>query len=428
MTCCLRSTQEAFSVSSPVPRIDYGLRDYGTAEWAGGDRACDHQPPPWADDPGDLPGVATDAVRSANMAKAYARNGGVCRRCGATRVDQQIGLEFQHDCGAWMHHQVPCGACYVCSLRAVFREVHRVLRDDGVAWLVLGDSYANDTKWGGASSGKHRTALHGDSGIGRRRRQTGLKSKDLMGIPWRTAFALQADGWYLRADVIWSKTNSMPENVGDRPNKSHEYVFLLAKAERYYYDRYAILEPDNGKPSGNGFARPERKRHDGRGQPGRWHPGNGRNKRSVWTLTTSRFKGEHYATFPLQLVEPMILASTAPQACERCGKPWRRVVEPTGHVNRREAAHVPNNTKTKTDSTRWAPTTRPTSTFVADCRCEDALGTGQCVVLDPFGGSGTTAVAAIKHGRHAVLIELNRSYVELQRERASTVQPVLPLV
>lgn len=144
-------------------------------------------------------------------------------------VDGQIGLEATP-------------ADFVDTLVDVFCEVRRVLRADGTLWLNLGDSYANDTKWGGKTSGKHVNALQGNTGIGRRRQNTGLKSKDMMGIPWRVAFALQADGWYLRQDIIWSKPNPMPESVTDRCTKAHEYLFLLSKSARYHYDAEAIME------------------------------------------------------------------------------------------------------------------------------------------------------------------------------------------
>jgi DNA modification methylase len=134
-------------------------------------------------------------------------------------VAGQIGLEATPD-------------AFVAEMVAVFREVRRVLRNDGTLWLNLGDSYANDTKWGGSSSGKHVKGLHGDTGVGRGKRTTGLKAKDLIGIPWLVAFALRADGWYLRSDIIWHKPNPMPESVTDRPTKAHEYLFLLAKSER----------------------------------------------------------------------------------------------------------------------------------------------------------------------------------------------------
>jgi hypothetical protein len=143
--------------------------------------------------------------------------------------DGQIGLEETPD-------------AFVAQMVEVFREVRRVLRDDGTLWLNLGDSYANDGKWGGSTGGKHVSSLHGDSGVGRQKRSTGLKPKDLIGIPWRVAFALQADGWYLRQDIIWAKPNPMPESVRDRCTKAHEYVFLLSKGPRYYFDTEAIAE------------------------------------------------------------------------------------------------------------------------------------------------------------------------------------------
>lgn len=176
---------------------------------------------------------------------------------------------------------------YVAHLLDAFRAVHRVLRDNGVLWLNLGDSYANDTKWGGSSGGKHAAGLHGQSGVGRQKRKTGLKSKDLVGIPWLVAMALRADGWYLRSDVIWSKPNGMPERVTDRPTSAHEYLFLLTKSPQYFYDADAIKEPtvDEGEEAD-------------------------RNKRSVWTIPIQPYPDAHFAVMPPTLVEPCILAGS----------------------------------------------------------------------------------------------------------------------
>jgi DNA modification methylase len=211
---------------------------------------------------------------------------------------------------------------YVGALVAVFAEVWRVLRDDGTVWLNLGDSYANDTKWGGSSGGKHAAALHGQTGIGRGKRNTGLKSKDLVGIPWRVAFALQAEGWYLRSDIIWHKPNPMPEAVTDRPTKSHEYLFLLTKSTRYAYDADAIREAH----ADNWHARASTWRDGNAKQQQRgatYHPFTdaarpfsnlpnplGRNKRTVWTIPTKPYAGAHFATMPEDLVEPCILAGS----------------------------------------------------------------------------------------------------------------------
>ncbi len=259
-------------------------------------------------------------------------------------MEGQIGLEDTPE-------------AYVARLVEVFREVRRVLRDDGTLWVNLGDSYANDRKWGGSSGGKHVTALHGNTSVGRGKKSTGLKEKDLIGIPWRVAFALQADGWYLRQDIIWRKPNPMPESVRDRCTKSHEYIFLLSKSPRYYFDVEAIKEPAVGNPSGNKLrkSRPTQQALQRGDQCGSipWEGNEFRNKRSVWDVSTKPFKGAHFATFPPDLVEPCVLA----------GAPFG--------------------------------------------------GT----VLDPFGGSGTTAGAALKHGRNAVLCELNPTYADLIESR-----------
>jgi site-specific DNA-methyltransferase (cytosine-N4-specific) len=201
----------------------FGLRDYGTAEWEGGDPGCDHSVGGQVQD-NKAPGAIVSGVRPGCDASK-------CKKCGAVRVDSQIGLE-------------PTPDEFVAKLVAVFREVRRVLRDDGTLWLNLGDSYNAGTnskrKNGTGGVGNWHTA---DETGGIRVNVASLKPKDLIGIPWRVAFALQADGWYLRQDIIWHKPNPMPESVTDRCTKAHEYVFLLSKSARYYFDSEAMQEP-----------------------------------------------------------------------------------------------------------------------------------------------------------------------------------------
>lgn len=266
-------------------------------------------------------------------------------------MPEQIGLE-----------ETP--AEFIEQLVIVFREVRRVLRDDGTLWLNIGDSYANDTKWGGATSGKHAQGVHGNSGIGRRRTATGYKSKELMGIPWQLAFALSADGWYLRQDIIWHKPNPMPESIKDRCTKAHEYVFLLSKAERYYWDLEAMQEPA-AFPDGPGNveispAVPGLPEHNNRSGLHKIGARETRNKRSVWSINTKPFSEAHFATM-------------APELAETCIK--------------------------------------------AGCPIG---GT----VLDPFGGAGTTGLVADQLQRDAVLIELNPEYLEISRKRISDDAPL----
>lgn len=265
-------------------------------------------------------------------------------------VTGQIGLEETPD-------------AFVAQMVEVFREVRRVLRDDGTLWLNLGDSYANDGKWGGSTSGKHVSAVHGGTGIGRTKKTTGLKPKDLMMIPARVALALQADGWWLRSDIIWAKPNPMPESVSDRPTSSHEHVFLMTKSEQYFYDSDAIREP-------MAVASIARLAQNVEGQAGSARANGGaktngamkavgntmsedRNARNVWTIATRPFKGAHFATFPADLAERCVKAGTGPGD----------------------------------------------------------------MVLDPFGGAGTTGLVANRLQRDAVLIELNPEYAALARAR-----------
>lgn len=286
---------------------------------------------------------------------------------------------------------------YVSKMVEVFREVKRVLRKDGTLWLNLGDSYA--MKFGGGKGRKSGTTKAAVDEIEKPPREIppGLKPKDLVGIPWMVAFALRADGWYLRQDIIWHKPNCMPESVKDRCTKAHEYIFLLSKNRKYYYDNEAIKEDaKTGK----------------------------RNKRSVWTVTTKPFKGAHFAVFPEDLIEPCILAGTSPQACEICGAPWERVVErkrfkrnelppsdPRYRPNVYQGAYNGINGKgdagyTETKTIGWQPT----------CTCQNE-GKGRCIVLDPFMGSGTTAVVALKHNRNYIGIELNPEYIKIAEKR-----------
>jgi DNA modification methylase len=284
-------------------------------------------------------------------------------------VEGQIGLE-------------PTPDEYVARMVDVFREVRRVLRDDGVLWLNLGDSYGSGNSGqtvrdssGGVGGGKVRNSHDQPSSKANCGKPpiAGMH-KQLLGIPWRVAFALQADGWWLRSDCIWHKPNPMPESVRDRPTKSHEYVFLLAKSERYFWDAEGVREPLQTKPHAAGYTSGEnyavgpmsRGGHTQReGDQSRvWGNDGGRNIRSVWTITPKPFKGAHFATMPIELAE-------------RCIKAGSREGD---------------------------------------------------TVLDPFNGAGTTGIAALRLGRSYVGIELNPEYLELSRQRIADEQAKQPLL
>jgi site-specific DNA-methyltransferase (adenine-specific) len=277
---------------------------------------------------------------------------------------------------------------FVQKMVEVFREVRRVLRDDGTCWVNLGDSYAGgggfapdapcnvarrqmiaqgDCKQGAFNLSQRQHTRNKSGGI---KPQGTIKPKDLVGIPWRVAFALQADGWWLRQDIIWHKPNPMPESVGDRCTKAHEYIFLLSKSPKYYFDSEAIKEKasestnQRHKYARTGYAKENRDGFVNHLDPssGTHRDCNGkRNKRSVWTVTTKPYSGAHFATFPPELIRPCILAG-----CPKGG-----------------------------------------------------------VVLDPFGGSGTTAAVANEENRNAILCELNPDYIPLINERINAVEPKL---
>jgi DNA modification methylase len=335
-------------------------------------------------------------------------------------AEGQIGLEDTPD-------------AYVARLVEVFREVRRTLREDGTLWLNLGDSYASDSKWGGSTGGKHVRALHGDAGAGRGKRHTGMKDKDLIGIPWMVAFALRADGWYLRRDVIWAKPNPMPESVQDRPTSSHEYVFLLTKTDRYFYDRGAIMEqaaPESAARYGYDFGGAENEAlvdAGARTKPiGARHFNGLRNARSVWTIPTRPFRGAHFAVMTPDLAEKCLRAGASEGgACPHCGTAWTRIweareVEPTGAAIGGDPARQDNGTRERDATGRGgnalAATATPTNRFAQACGCPAHRPVRQ-QVLDPFGGAGTTALIAHRLGMDATLIELNPANVTLARGR-----------
>lgn len=307
----------------------WGLRDYGTATWEGGDPTCGHK----SVNEHQKQGATSLRQGRSNVEEQRSDYIGanVCAQCGAVRVEPTIwgGMpgcahERSRDsgnvcaiCGAWRGALglEPTPDIYVRHMVEVFREVRRVLRKDGTLWLNLGDSYASSSTYNTTNSlhDEHGWKQDGDHRPNVRANQIGLKPKDLVGIPWRVAFALQADGWYLRSDIIWSKPNPMPESVTDRPTKAHEYLFLLTKNGRYFYDEEAIREEPAGYK---------------------------RNKRSVWEIATQPYPEAHFATFPEDLVIPCVKAGTSEHGCcARCGAPWERVIEKDVKYTRNSAGH-----------------------------------------------------------------------------------------
>jgi site-specific DNA-methyltransferase (adenine-specific) len=269
-------------------------------------------------------------------------------------VDGQIGLEDSPD-------------AYVSRLVEVFREVRRVLTDDGTLWLNIGDSYNAHPGQRKTTdkAGKKQQSLRGSQSAPSRS-VDGLKPKDLIGIPWLLAFALRADGWYLRQDIIWNKPNPMPESVTDRCTKAHEYIFLLSKSERYFFDNEAIKElaTQAGKRISLGRKSFSKRQSagaavmpSGNALSAYYDVPETRNRRSVWTVTPKPYKGAHFAVYPPELIEPCVIAG-----CPEGG-----------------------------------------------------------TILDPFGGSGTTGGVALKHGRNAVLCELNGDYAALMPARIEAI-------
>lgn len=315
---------------------------------------------------------------------------------------------------------------YVGHLVAIFRACRRVLCEDGTLWLNLGDSYSGSGRPvnpnGKQGTNKGTQFEPDNSGFV----PVGLKPKDLIGVPWRVALALQADGWFLRSDVIWHKRSPMPESVTDRPTKAHEYVFLLAKSARYFYDSVAVAETAVIGANGSSFVSEyDKATKPGLGLSDRFDSPT-RNRRSVWSLASQPYAGAHFATWPPALVEPMILAGTSARGCcPACGAPWVRVVKREDGKVRAVATTGPHGDHGFLGKGRIDDMPAPVTTgWRPSCAC-DAGDPLPCVVLDPFTGSGTTGAVAVELGRRFVGIELSDQYADLASQRIGGAQPAL---
>ncbi len=389
----------------------WGLRSYGTqAQVWGGDPACEHV---WESMPTPMRRkqvAGSKQARSAGSPRDRITTATYCRRCGAWLGE--LGAE-------------PSPDLYVEHLVEVFREIKRVLRSDGTAWLVIGDCYVTQPPGNKPNTTKDSSGLPNSrenlemrrAAQAHRRDYGGLRPKNLVGIPWRVALALQRDGWILRANIIWHKPNPMPESTRDRPTTAHEHIFLLAKRRSYFFDQEAVREPASSNSHSAGPA--------------------GRNIRSVWRIAPKPFPGAHFAVFPEELVERFIKAGTSERGCcLSCGAPWARIrrkrkvesplcgeaeeqcgpeqlfldprlaVEPKRKRRRRTREAESDAPLLEPPPSEWQPT--------CDCDAGDPV---PCIVLDPFLGSGTTAVVALRLGRSAIGIELNPDYAEIAQRR-----------
>ncbi|MBI4869280.1 MAG: site-specific DNA-methyltransferase [Candidatus Wallbacteria bacterium] len=338
--------------------------------------------------------------------------------------------------------QEPTPDLFVGHLVEVFRELRRVLRSDGLFWLVIGDSRSNGPRRsesaGGTGDGwgtQHRDRLIADGQVHDHHSIPGFRRKELIGIPWMLAFALRSDGWYLRAENIWHKPAPMPESVQDRTTYAHEQIFMFSKRAHYYYDATAIREPYSdprenkagaagGKTAMRGQAalRPRGNMDQSGTNIERYYGAGGRNKRTVWTVQPSPYKGKHCATFPAALIRPCIAAGTSERGCcPTCGAPWRRETSKKSRrgTDRKEGSRAlvafpgpphrglkNHETAVEVATIGWSPT----------CKCTPHEPV-PCTVIDPFGGAGTTAIEAGRQLRDAILIDLDEASIEEARGR-----------
>lgn len=426
----------------------WGLRDYGTGTWEGGDPGCDHKP-------GKASRVGRTSLDGGKGTQGHQQEGyaAECPKCGAVRKgDQQIGLEDTPD-------------EYVDRLVQVFRGVRRVLRSDGIAVVVLGDTYVNNRSYQ-IDGTKQVVGSQPTRGM---RVPDGLKPKDLVGIPWRVALAMQRDGWYLRHALPWVKLNAMPNSQADRPTATTETVFVFSKSAKYYWDQDAVRVR-----SADGTAARTVRDTDffmnslrailagGRGLL----TGAEGNPLAVVT-NTAKFPQAHYATFPEELVEPFLRAGTSSTGCcPKCGKPWVKVVryledttppllglemqdDDDDDVPRAESQQGTKDRVSHLGQPAQQPSAdirgRPQGKIVhwqPGCRClsDDTTSPAgapddgrplpfdsrPCVVLDPFAGSGTVGAVARGMGLHFIGVELNPDYAAMARQRIGAVTPPLP--
>jgi len=406
----------------------YGLRDYGTAQWDGGDAECDHrQPVGQRQDVGreQVDGFHGSSVISELKTRHY---NGSCGKCGARRVDRQIGLEASPD-------------EYLATMVAVMREVRRVLRPDGTLWLNVGDSYSGNGTMGRNDAGRNFTGGGGNTlGSGNPGFQgnvsRGAKPKDLLLMPARLALALQADGWWVRSAIVWSKPNPMPESVTDRPTSAYEHVFLLTKSARYFWDAEAVREPQTEgtiERFGNGNA-PRKPAVKQGGTDRQWREPvgvlpNGRNLRNVWTIATHAYPQAHFATYPPELAGRCIRAGTSERGCcAACGAPWRRTVDkafipqPDVSLARGVRLETQHDAANQWPGTPRGTTSATTTGWSASCAC--AAGVVPATVLDCFAGAGTTLLVADRLQRNAVGIELNAAYTTMAMDRVRADAPL----
>lgn len=402
----------------------WGLRDYGTGTWEGGDVWCDHQPTEEhlavSSVLKSTLGGGKDTQISAECARWFNPDGS-CPHCGARRVDQQLGME-------------PTPSEFIRNMVAVFREVKRVLRPDGTLWLNMGDCYATSR-----NGRKAADVVDDDRTFHDKPYSTvteGLKPKDKVLMPHRLAIALQDDGWWIRQDCVWDKPTAMPESVQDRPSTSHEYIFLLTKSERYFYDADAVRVRTGREADPEEYAtdleRLKGWNHSGhpddekmvKAQPkgihhNYCHP-NGRGLRSVWRIVSEACVDAHFATFPTAIPRTAILAGTsAAGCCSECGAPWMRETEISGLMKTGGASRAISTQKNGIGANSTFLTgnfnTRSTTGWAPSCSHDTEPI--PCRVLEPFAGSGTTLAVARQLKRDSVGIELNPEYITIAEQR-----------
>ena len=401
----------------------FGLRDYGTGKWIGGNENCNHKPN------FKVSKSATVGNDIKNIGKKYYKK--ICKKCGAKRIDEQIGIEKTPE-------------EYVEKLVLIFREIKRILKNHGTLWLNLGDSYYNFKGYSDYQSkqsiSNHSGHIMNVSSSKKKFKNSNFKGKDLMEIPSMVAIALRNDGWYLRSRIPWIKRNSMPESVTDRPSSSVEYVFLFSKCEKYYYDieNVRIQQKETSIKISNINPKTEENLRYKTLQ------GIGRNRRNsdwffeTWQGLLNNLDGDplafiinlnpnhenHFASYPITLIEPMILAGTSEKGvCSKCGKPYNRIIEKNrvrrNEFDKNDKRYRPNLYKGKYGNINGKEdagyTQIKTLEWKSSCNCNNNIS--PAIVLDCFLGSGTSAIAAKQLGRNFVGIELNSDYIEIAEKR-----------
>lgn len=394
----------------------FGLRDYGTAEWSGGDTDCDHMQT-HGKPRNERPNITNCRIGKGGStfdAQEKKQYKNICKKCGAKSIDNQLGLETTID-------------SYISKLCDIFIEIHRVLKDEGSCYVNLGDSYAGSGKGIGADRNKCKEVYNDSDIVKTDWKNIDIQDKSLCLIPQRFAIEMVNRGWILRNCIIWEKPSCMPSSAKDRFTVSHEYIYFFVKQKKYWFEQQFDELAINSDVKYRQKLRADKEYNSKipyKNNLPKTFDVEKKNKRAVWEINTESYKsysGSHFAVFPQKLCHTPIMASCPEFICKKCGKPRKKILKKIGKNNYNEKGNPQGINRTKMEwkdshpskNDRWKSKFQDKGYTCCGCNAEFESG----IVLDPFFGAGTTGVVALKLNRNFIGIDLNPEYIELSRKR-----------